>query len=238
MHNSLERHMIFQGYLKKVNVFVIKRPYFLVSCVALLSFLGPQNAGAFQDLPRDGHDLVYKVAAGEALIDGAKSFVGTLTNRGLSFLGNEKLSQDARTREFKKLLEDGFDMKTIARFALGRYWREATDKQKKEYLSLFQKRIVDVYSARFSEYDGQNLEIEGARPQGKSDVIVSSTIVGDEGPSVKVDWRVRYKNGSYKVIDVMVEGVSMALTQRSDFSSVIQRGGGNIDVLLEHLRQS
>ena len=66
---------------------------------------------------------------------------------------------------------------------------------------------------------------------------MNSSIIPNGGSKIKVDWRVREKNGQMKVIDVVIEGVSMALTQRSDFSSVIQRGGGKIDVLLEHLRK-
>ena len=72
---------------------------------------------------------------------------------------------------------------------------------------------------------------------GKNDVLVTSYIVPDAGSKVQVDWRVRNKNGSYQIIDVIIEGVSMTMTQRSDFSSVIQRGGGDFEVLLAHLRK-
>ncbi len=97
--------------------------------------------------------------------------------------------------------------------------------------------IVEVYARRFSEYDGQKLEVRSSRRENEKDVIVSSVIAdASGGQEIKVDWRLRNKGGKYRVIDVIVEGVSMALTQRSDFSSVIQRGGGNASVLLDHLR--
>ena len=96
--------------------------------------------------------------------------------------------------------------------------------------------VVKVYSDRFKEYKGQKFEVRGARPEGEKDVIVTSFILPEGGPEVQVDWRVRSKNGRFQVIDVIVEGVSMSVTQRSDFASVIQRGGGNVDVLLAHLQ--
>jgi phospholipid transport system substrate-binding protein len=112
-----------------------------------------------------------------------------------------------------------------------------TSAQRTEYTASFKKMIVEVYSRRFSEYEGQKLEVRGSRPEGTADVLVKSAIVPPSGPEVAVDWRVRSSNGQYKVVDVIVEGVSMAVTQRADFASVIQRGGGDVEVLLAHLRQ-
>ena len=181
--------------------------------------------------------LTVKVSE-DARARGAQDFVDSVAQRGIGFLGNEKLSEAQRRAEFKKLLNDSFDMKTIGRFALGRYWKGASDAQKKEYLKLFNKMIVEVYTGRFSEYNGQALKVVNARAEGKADAVVTSKIIPDTGSEIQLDWRVRHKNGKYKVVDIIVEGVSMALTQRSDFSSVIQRGGGNVDVLIEHLRGS
>lgn len=166
----------------------------------------------------------------------AKVFIKNMADRGLGFLTDNQMSEEKKEQEFKGLLEESFDMNTIARFALGRYWRQATQDQKREYLNLFKKMIVTVYTARFNEYDGQKFETRNVRPEGDRDAIVSSFLIPDSGPEVQIDWRVRRKDGQYKIIDVIVEGVSMSVTQRSDFSSVIQRGGGNIEVLLGHLR--
>lgn len=168
--------------------------------------------------------------------DGAKSFVESMAKQGIDFLANPGLSADQRKAEFKKLLQGKFDIRSIGRFALGRYWNSATDAQKKEYQSLFEKMIVDVYSRRFGDYNGQDFQVGSARPEGQADSIVTTYIVPSDGPKVTVDWRIRYKDGNYKVIDVIVEGVSMATTQRSEFASIIQRGGGQIDALLSHLR--
>lgn len=171
----------------------------------------------------------------EAIEQESKAFIETLTSTGIGFLSNAGLSQDQKKSEFKKLLHTNFDMRTIGRFSLGRYWNVATKSEQSEYQNLFEDMIVDVYARRFGDYQGQELIVKSARADGKSDAIVNSYIKHN-GQKVSVDWRVRKKNGSMKVIDVIVEGVSMATTQRSEFSSIIQRGGGQVDALLAHLK--
>lgn len=174
-------------------------------------------------------------AAQSSTTEGAKNFIASMGERGINFLGNENMSQQAKSAEFRNLLNDSFDMNTIGRFSLGNNWNRATPAQQKEYLKLFNNMIVKVYSKRFSDYKGQKFEVRSARAAEK-DSLVTSFIVPSDGPQVQVDWRVRNKNGSYKVVDIIVEGVSMSQTQRADFNSVIQRGGGNVEILLNHLR--
>jgi phospholipid transport system substrate-binding protein len=173
----------------------------------------------------------------EARLESAKAFVDELIHKAISFLANGDLTHNQRKHKFEKLLLNRFDMKTIARFSLGRYWRTATTAQKKEYFKLFEHMILDVYSKRFGDYKGQKIDIRKARPEARSDILVTSFILQDNGTEIQLDWRVRYKEGRYRVVDVIVEGVSMALTQRADFASVIQRGGGEVSVLLTHLRR-
>lgn len=168
---------------------------------------------------------------------GAQDFVDNMAQKALDFLSDEDLDHDAKKKQFRRLLQTSFDMDTIGRFSLGRYWRTATKEQRTEYLSLFKNLIVEIYAARFSDYKGERFETRSFRTDGEKDTIVTSFIVPNDGtPDVQVDWRVRYKNGSYKIIDVLVEGVSMSVTQRSDFAAVIQRGGGEVQVLLDHLK--
>ncbi|MEM7679658.1 MAG: ABC transporter substrate-binding protein [Pseudomonadota bacterium] len=186
------------------------------------------------------NQFISKSYAGELSakdIKAAESFVTNVADEGIEFLSDQRFTHEQRVKEFKELLSNNFDMRTIARFSLGRYWRTATDAQKKEYLRLFKENILEIYSRRFSDYKDQKVEVRSARKEGKADVLVSSYVVSPDAPEVKVDWRVRQKNGQYKIIDIIVEGVSQALTHRSDYSSVIQRGGGDVEVLLAHLRK-
>ncbi|MCB9983790.1 MAG: ABC transporter substrate-binding protein [Rhodospirillales bacterium] len=214
----------------------------LVSGVSLMVLSGAAQAMPLFSAGEHNRPLsAFVVSAdshGDEVAIGAEKFVLKLTDEGIGFLSNGQLSPDVQKEKFRTLLTKNFDMKTIARFSLGRYWRDATDAQRDEYMTLFKTMIVDVYSSRFSEYQGQTVEIVGSREEGAKDILVHSVLKQSSGPDVKVDWRVRSRNGDYKVIDVIVEGVSMAMTQRSDFSSVVQRGGGDIEALLVHLRQN
>ncbi len=180
--------------------------------------------------------LASKIVLNQRELVDAQEFVDRLANSAIQFLDSDQISYGDKIFRFKDLLNSRFDMKTIARFALGRYWRVASEEQRDEYVTLFNDMIVEVYSRRFADYNGQELKILSSRGEGNSDAIVQSVIVQKNQPDIHIDWRVRNINGKQRVIDVIVAGVSMALTQRSDFSSVIQRGGGEIDVLLEHLR--
>lgn len=176
-------------------------------------------------------------AAAENMAPGAQKFIDGMAQRALDFLANASLSQEQKSNEFRRLLQDSFDLDTIGRFALGRYWQVATPDERKEYQRLFRNMVVEVYSARFKEYKGQHVETRNVRLDGGKDAIVTSFIVQEDGSEIQVDWRVRYKNGRYQIVDVIVEGVSMSVTQRSDFSSVIQRGGGSVQALLAYLKK-
>lgn len=188
-----------------------------------------------------GPSAIIRINGGEneANLNGAKTLIGDIADRGIGFLSDTSLSEEKRESEFRDLLNDAFDMGTIGRFALGRYWKTAKPEQKTEYQKLFNELIVRVYTARFKEYDGQKLEVTGARKDSANDdVIVHTVIIPKKGQQkFVIEWRVRGKANKFKVVDILVEGVSMALTQRSDFASVIQRGGGDIEVLLAHLRK-
>jgi phospholipid transport system substrate-binding protein len=163
-------------------------------------------------------------------------FVQNLGNTALMSLTGKNITRKAREDRVRKILHDSFDVQAIGKFALGTYWRDATDSQRKEYMSLFEDMIVQTYTTRFEDYSGQKLKIDGSEASGATDFIVSSQVLQQDGPPVNLQWRVRQKDGGLRVVDVVVEGVSMSVTQRSDFASVIQNGGGNVEALLAHLR--
>lgn len=205
------------------------------TCAAMAMMSG--GAMAANDLRIEAPSSYILAAAADPMTEGAKNFISSMGDRGINFLGDVSMTEEAKKAEFRTLLNDSFDMATIGRFSLGQYWKVATPAQQKEYQKLFNDMIVKVYSKRFSDYKGQKFDVRTASKVGDKDVLVNSFIVPTEGPEVKVDWRVRSKGGSYKVVDILVEGVSMSQTQRADFSSVIQRGGGNVESLLTYLRK-
>lgn len=210
--------------------------FLLVTTALMLGASAPVSAATYHAAP-EAPASASMIVPVKATADGAKQFIAKMSNDGIAFLDNEGLTQKQKEAEFKKLLKNSFDMGTISRFALGTYWNGASAAQRAEYQSLFETMIVKVYSARFSEYNGQKIDVGNVREDG-NDMVVTSYIVPQTGSKIRVDWRVRNRGQGYKIVDVVIEGVSMAMTQRSDFSSVIQRGGGNVQVLIDHLKKS
>ena len=173
--------------------------------------------------------------AAAASPDDAQSMVKQLSDDAIKLLTGKDLSADERDRRFAKLLTKGFDVPQMARFALGRYWREANQDQQTEYMRLFEAFVIGTYAQRFANYQGESLNVLGSQPEG-SDTIVRTQIMRVNPPQpIKVDWRVSRTDQGLKIIDVIVEGVSLTTTQRSDFASVIQRNGG-VNGLLDSLR--
>lgn len=170
-------------------------------------------------------------------LDNASAYVQSMGDKAVALLTDKALPRKEREKRIRKMLNDHFDVAAIGRFAMGRYWREATDAQKKQYLDLFEDMIVETYTARFEEYSGQKFQTGNAVAVGEKDIIVSSSIIQNKGPNVAVDWRVRQSGKNFKVIDVIVEGISMGVTQRSEFAAVIQRGGGKVDALIDSLKK-
>lgn len=175
----------------------------------------------------------------DGFTDGARKFIESLAEEAFESLTSGNVPRPERVVRFRTILSKYFDVKTIGRWVLGRYWKKATEDERIEYLELFEQLVVDTYVDRFTEYAGKNpLSVTKALVKKGSDVIVYSNIERSEGGRpVRVDWRVRARGGEFKIVDIMVEGVSMGQTQRSEFASVIRRSGGKVDGLLSELRK-
>ena len=166
-----------------------------------------------------------------------KQFIASLGEETISAITKPNVAPEKRLQEFERLFRKGFDVSTISRFVLGRYWRQASPEQRTQYQTLFADFIVNTYASRFGQYSGESLVVIDARKVSDRDTVVSSEVNTPNGPAVRVSWRLRWNDTSYKIIDVIVEGISMALTQRDEFASVIRRGGGKIDTLIKELER-
>jgi len=144
--------------------------------------------------------------------------------------------QQERAKLFAELFEKWVDMAGVGKFVLGRYYRTATPDQITRYNALFTDFVVLTYAQKLGDYAGQSMTIKNAVPSADQ-YVVGSAIERADAPPIIVDWRVREINGEFRIVDVVIEGVSMAQSQREDFSSVIQAGGGNVDALLDRLTQ-
>jgi len=166
----------------------------------------------------------------------AVAFMNRLWDRAIEVLNN-KTDAALRQERFRQLFQTDFDCPGIARFVLGRYWRDASEEEKQEFVRLFQEYVVFVYTARLSNFGGQAFKVRGSRSDGDG-VIVSTDVISPGSTSpLRIDWRLVSDNGTYKINDVIVEGVSMMVTQRSEFASIVQRNGGQVRGLLAMMRE-
>ena len=138
---------------------------------------------------------------------------------------------------FNGLVSRYADVRTIARFSLGKYRKSLPASQAKEYYRLTKGHIARLLKANTTSFKNAKLQIISSRPKGKKAVIVKSKVVYANGSSVPVNWRVIKSGGGYKIFDVTVKGVSMAITLRTSFTSHISKNAGKVSALIEHLRQ-
>ncbi len=175
-------------------------------------------------------------APAQAITPGeASRFVSTLGDNAIAALGDESIDADQRQERLRGLLREGFALKGIGKFVLGRHWRAASKEQRARYLDLFESYILHSYGARFSQYSGETMRVVDEKDdRGKGRLVVSEIVRGD-GSSLIVQWRVREGKGRLMIVDVVVEGVSLAITQRSEMAAVMQQKKGDIDALLDEI---
>ncbi|MGC2523708.1 MAG: ABC transporter substrate-binding protein [Stellaceae bacterium] len=173
-------------------------------------------------------------------------FIAALGTRLQSVVRDVPAEQ--RPAEFRQLFTEDFDVPLIARFVFGRYWRAAAPAQRQELTETFQDYLIARYSDRLSAYadSGRTPVVTGCRPVDGG-VLVNSEVVlgrsptqGGRGvalPPLTVGWRLVEEDGGYKIADVVVDGVSMAITQRAEFADEIQREGGQLPALVAILRE-
>lgn len=164
--------------------------------------------------------------------DGANRFVDVLAQQVLDVVKSDA-DKASKVSRIESIFTDKVDMDFIARFVLGKYWRQATPSQQKAYIEAYKPFLLKNYASRLTRYSGQTYTLRKPRAEGGSSV-VTMEIKDSNGQSFLVDYRLRSAGGSYKVADVVVEGVSLLSTQRSEFAAIIDNKG--IDGLTEALR--
>ncbi len=165
----------------------------------------------------------------------ARKQVKFLGDAAVAMLSDQKLTQQEKNRRFRHLLNQSFALRGIARFALGRYWRRANFAQRRRYLKLFEDYIVNSYAARFSNYSGESFMVINESIDERGRAIVKTRIQRPEGEPVEVIWYLRERLGAVRIVDVMLEGISLSLTQRSDFAAAVRTAGGDMDAFLDTL---
>ena len=204
---------------------VISRREFSVYAGGILSL--PVALAVFAPCRVDAADLA----------SDAKGFVQAMADDAIVNLTAPDIDRTERKERLHGLMQKYFFVPGIAQWVLGRFWRKATESEQNEFLKLFEGLLVETYVDRFATYNGETLKISKSDVRSEKDVIVSSTLKRPEGnKDIQLDWRVRNLDGSFKVIDIMVEGVSMGQTQRAQFASAIKNNKNDMAKFLTELR--
>jgi phospholipid transport system substrate-binding protein len=188
---------------------------FLAVFVLCLTFLSP--ALSFADDARD-----------------AAAFADQLGHNALAIISGNT-SKDDKQAKLEKLFSDNFDIDWIARFVLGRYWKTATPDQQQNYIASYRTFIIKHYTSNLSDFTDTNFEIAKVRPSDSGGNVVTIRIKRPQADDILAEYTIRAKPGEgLKVYDIVIEGVSMITTQRSEFSSVVSQKG--IDYLISQLK--
>ena len=164
-------------------------------------------------------------------------FIQSTVNRAAETLGTG-LSKEERMEELKKIALETVDIRGIGFYSLGSHRKTATQEQKDEYEKVFREYFLQSFSSRLAEYSNPIIQVDSKKKINENYTIVSSTLVATEKrPSVKIEWRVYTKNQDQPLIrDLIIEGLSLARTQKEEFNSIIQSADGDLNALLENLR--
>ena len=165
-------------------------------------------------------------------------FIQSTVNRASKVLSG-KYSKEEKIEKLKFIASETVDIDGIGRYTLGSYKNEITDNQIKEYRVLFRKYFLKSFSSRLAEYSNPEIEVISKKKLNKNYTIVSSILVSTElRPEVKIDWRVSTKNPDNPLImNLVIEGLSLARTQKEEFSSIIQSNDGDINALFAILKE-
>ncbi len=179
--------------------------------------------------------LAPSLALAQESSDPAK-FVETFAQKGIVEILTATIAQAEKQKRFREMFLRDFDIPAIGKFVLGRFSRGIAPADQQSFDTLFEDVIVLTWSRRFSEYNGQTLKVTGSAPDGAEGSLVKSTVVGKGGDSFAVDWRLRKRADGQKVVDVIVGGVSMAITYRNEYANIIAQNGG-VPGLITQLKQ-
>lgn len=168
----------------------------------------------------------------------AETFIQTVTTEGIEEIVNSNVTQKEKNARFKKLFNNALDVNFIGKFVLGRYWRNASPYQRKNFITTFRKFNIKNWSKHFDLIKGKSFTFYGTSPSSsKNQIFVNSKVpMDDKGKPVTVVWRVRQKDNTLKIVDIIIENVSLAITARNEYTAFINNSPTGIDGLIDNLK--
>jgi phospholipid transport system substrate-binding protein len=177
-------------------------------------------------------------AAAADLTDDAKAFVESMAARAVESLTDRSVPRGERIVRFRRLFDERFAVQAISKFVLGRHWNAATESERRQYVRLFEELIAVSYVDRFASYAGETLKVTRVvRDNGDRAVVHSEIARPNSETAIKVNWIVAAKDGALKVTDVAIEGLSMSITLRDEYDSIVRKNNGEVAGLLEAMRE-
>ena len=168
----------------------------------------------------------------------AEQFVKTMTTEGIEQIINANVPLAQKDARFEKLFNQYLDLDFIGRFVLGRYWNTASEQERKEFIDVYRQMNVKTWSKRFDEFKGKRFVFNGTSPSNsKNQIFVNTTVPMKEGAPAKVIWRVKESNGQLKVVDIIIENVSLAITARNEYTAYIKNAKNGVADLIADLRK-
>ena len=171
-----------------------------------------------------------------ANFEAEEKFVSNFADNAISILSNESLTASQKNIQFTELVMSSIDMNLISKFVLSKYWKLATDDQKKAYLAAFKQYFISSYANKLDQYSGEKVVIVSSNA-AKKFVIVKSNIVRDGTDTLKIelDWRLLTRDGQTKIIDLSIEGISLIIAQREEFQSFLANNDNSLDALIDKI---
>ncbi len=167
--------------------------------------------------------------------DAATAFVRSVGERLVGVVNGPGSLHDKRQR-MQEIIDTVVDVDGVARFCLGQFWNRATQQQQQQYTALFHEVLLNNITGNIGEYQGVRFEMGRSQRRGDTD-LVSTVVDRPNNPPAKVDWVISQASGQPKIVDVVAEGTSLRLTQRSDYASYITRNGNNVQALIDAMKQ-
>ena len=182
--------------------------------------------------------IVFSTFVGKSFSLEPKEFVQSVANEASLILTNNS-TKEQKIEELKSIAKKSVDFRGIGYYSLGAHRKNLSDDKKKEYLNIFEKYFLKSFSSRLAEYTDPKIRVDSQKKLNEKYTIVSSVLLAtEEKPEVNIDWRIVTKNPDKPlIIDVVIEGVSLAKVQKEEFNSIIQSNNGDINALLTSLKE-
>ena len=182
--------------------------------------------------------LLFNINFNDAYSISPDVFVQSTVNRASQIL-SKNISKQEKIDELKSIAKETVDIKGVGFYSLGSARKNLNDKQKTQYFDLFEKYFLKSFSSRLSEYTNPKIEVQGKKVLNENYTIVKSLLIATtERPEVKIDWRVYTKNPDNPLIrDLIIEGLSLARTQKEEFASILNSNSGDINALFKVLEK-